>query len=148
MRRQQSAAWERAAHWSRWNKIRKVSATSHTALWKEFRAASSRAREAACCGASASIAYTKTFASMNPGSTDIVVEVQTVERPHYSKMPEGQFGGRTGKMSCYPELPYEPFQQCFHGDTLPPASSVRRPSVSFEMFILMGAAAVSGYRDG
>ena len=34
------------------------------------RAASSKARNAPCCDASASIAQTKTFASMSPGSTD------------------------------------------------------------------------------
>src|ERR1035441_3347186 len=55
-------------------------------------AASSKAREAACCGASALTAYAKMFASSIPGSTSIVVDVSAVESTHGSEMQDGRGG--------------------------------------------------------
>jgi hypothetical protein len=55
-----------------------------------------------------------------PGSTDIVVDVASVERAHRSEMPDWQFRGGASSVGRYPALTNEPFQQCFHGNTLPP----------------------------
>jgi len=51
------------------------------------RAASSNAREAAYCRASAAIASTRMFASMMPGSRDIVVDIPAVEGADHAKTP-------------------------------------------------------------
>src|ERR1022692_3355684 len=61
--------------------------------YRRIAAASSKAREAACCGASALTAYAKMFASSIPGSTSIVVDVSAVESTHGPEMQDWQVGG-------------------------------------------------------
>jgi len=39
------------------------------------------------------MAYARRLASRSPGSTDVIVDVAAVERPHGTKMEDWQLGG-------------------------------------------------------
>src|SRR5258708_5621544 len=85
---------------------------------------------------------------MIPGSTDIVVDVAPVEWAHVPEMPDWQFGGAAGNASYRPALSHKAFQQCFHGNTLPPGFGCQAIFGFARDFDTHGTAPFSGYRNG
>src|SRR5580704_16456663 len=87
------------------------------------------------------------FASMMPGSRDIVVDIPPVERADHAKPPNWQFGslpvGGTGA-GC--ALVDEPLYQSVNGNTLP-ASLLRKASFGLLRDIeTHGTLLSTGYR--
>src|SRR5260370_15859873 len=74
----------------------------------------------ACCGAPASTAYTKTLASSTPGSTDIVVDVPTVQAAACAEMPDGEWWSIAVGCGCrqFARIVQEPLQKSVNRETL------------------------------